>query len=234
MNQNTLFRRAGRLVVYSIIFLIVALTSSVALASQAPDQSWRFDVFLDGKPVGFHDFESSEVEGVQTVNITARFDVKVLFVTAYKYRHQNVEVWKDNCLISMTAETRDGDKNSTINARQEDDRVVVNFNEQTSTLPPCVKSFVYWRPELLDSPQLLNSQNGEHEEVSWSEIGVEPFSISSTKSSIDAVHYRITMASGDIDLWYAAADMEWLGLEAKVAGGRTLRYERKDLASLKQ
>ena len=47
-----------------MLFLFYAASANANLTDQA---RWEFEVLLDGKKIGYHDFSVSEVDGVQTV-----------------------------------------------------------------------------------------------------------------------------------------------------------------------
>ena len=57
-------------------------------------RTWHFTALLDGKPIGTHDFAVvRQADGV-TVDSVAHFKVRVAFITAYVYEHQDHEVWR--------------------------------------------------------------------------------------------------------------------------------------------
>src|SRR5271168_1025837 len=61
------------------------LIASAAARAEADD--WKFQVLLDGKPIGSHHFQISE-EGTETRLLSeADFRVTVLAVPVYRYRH---------------------------------------------------------------------------------------------------------------------------------------------------
>ena len=62
-------------------------------------------MLLNDKPIGFHNFSLTRDGERQTLTTEASFDVKFLFINAFRYRHDNVEVWSDGCLESIYANT---------------------------------------------------------------------------------------------------------------------------------
>jgi hypothetical protein len=71
--------------------LLAACLLAAASLAQARDGSrvFDFDVQLDGKPVGTHRFEvTRHADGTESVRSVARFDVKILGLTVYRYRHE--------------------------------------------------------------------------------------------------------------------------------------------------
>lgn len=190
---------------------------------EMPTQQWQFDVLLDGKPIGFQTFDVQQDGSTKILTTEASFDVKFLFVTAFRYRHQNTEVWKDGCLSSIEAATNSNGKKFEVRGATVDDGFSLQSAAGETMLPGCVQSFAYWNPEVLESTQLLNSQTGVYENVSLSLEG--PDQITVAGELVDARRYRLSAKAGDITLWYAASDNTWLGLEAPAKGGRKILYQ---------
>ena len=210
-------------------FLSLAALTACAISAGAnavdtvPAKQWQFDVSLDGKPIGFHTFELQE-DGVRQVLTTeASFDVKFLFVTAFRYRHENTEVWNDGCLSSIDASTNSNGKRLDVRGTAGDGRFDLQDADGPKTLPSCVQTFAYWNPAVLGSSRLLNSQTGEYEAVSVALEG--PDQVTVDGQSVDALRYRLSAQAGDITLWYSSDDKTWLGLEAPAKGGRKILYQ---------
>ena len=149
-----------------IAALLTACAYSPIASAAAPNAAWQFDVFLDGKPIGFHAFELRQ-EGEQKVLTTeASFDVKFLFITAFRYRHQNTEIWNEDCLLSIDAVTDSNGKELLVKGDVTDGGFNLQKTGGTSELPSCVQTFAYWNPAVLEATQLLNSQTGSFERSS--------------------------------------------------------------------
>ncbi len=61
---------------------------------------WDFAVTLDDKPIGRHRFElaGDPATGEWTLKSQAEYDVKILGLTVYTYRHSATERWRAGCL----------------------------------------------------------------------------------------------------------------------------------------
>lgn len=199
----------------AIVFLIAA---STALGEE---RTWRFRADLDGSPIGYHQFTLSGDDAERVLVTRARFNVKVLGITAYRYEHDATERWRGNCLDRLSAHTDDDGKRLDVSARASDGRMSVSGSQGPHELGPCIMTFAYWNPAILSQTHLLNTQTGEYEAVSVRRIGIE--SIDAGGGRVDATHYRITGSRHPIDLWYSTRN-EWLALESTVDGGRRLRY----------
>ena len=86
---------------------LVAALLFAGTAAQAQVQQWDFQVFLDDKPIGYHRYTLREAGAERELTSEARFDVKLLFITAYRYAHDASESWRGNCLARLNARTDD-------------------------------------------------------------------------------------------------------------------------------
>ena len=208
---------------------LLVLSYAVAASANSPAQnSWQFEVLLDDKSIGYHNFILSEKNGRQVISAEARFNVKLLFVNFFSYRHQNEEIWEDNCLTSINAETLSNGTEFVVRGQTANEGFQIQSESSENKLPPCVMSFAYWNPEFLKAEKLLNSQTGDYEKVTIVKEGEEGLLVSG--QNIHSIRYSVTGAAAPINLWYAAVDNRWLALESVVKGGRILRYKQMKLA----
>ena len=211
----------------AVLAVIAVLASATATGSNlgppAPglDREWNFRVLLDGEEIGWHryvvrgDGESTEVES------RAQFDVRFLFLNAYRYRHEARERWRGACLDGLESRTETNGSVERVAATTHDAALVVAGPSGDARLPGCVMSFAYWDPRILSADRLLNSQTGALLPVRVDSRGTEQVSIAGR--SIPASRHRLSAPDLQIDLWYA--DGRWVALEAPTPGGRLLRYE---------
>jgi hypothetical protein len=209
---------------------IVALLATATATASSPDASatgtgngreWNFRVLLDDKEIGWHryvvraDGESTAVES------RAQFDVRFLFLNAYRYRHEARERWRGACLDALESRTETNGSVEEVAAATYDETLVVAGPSGDARLGGCVMSFAYWDPRVLRATRLLNSQTGELMPVRVDERGTERLTVAGR--AVPATRHRLSAPDLQIDLWYA--DGRWVALEALAPGGRMLRYE---------
>lgn len=209
----------------AFVSMSLALLLSIgSVAAHGKAQRWEFQVFLDDKAIGHHRFVLNERGPERELTSDARFNVKLLFVNAYRYVHDATERWRDNCLVSLTARTDDNGKQLNVSAEQQGERVRVTTERGQETVPGCVMSFAYWNADILRQAHLLNPQTGQYEAVRISMLGEETITVRG--ATVKARRFRISGPKNPIDLWYGA-DNAWLALQSPLDGGRTLRYQIK-------
>jgi hypothetical protein len=210
---------------FNRIFAVIALSivsTSVSVADDPTEKTLMFDVFLDGKKIGYHRYEIEGAKSNADVRSEASFDVKFLFVTAFSYSHIAEEDWSGGCLKQIKARTNSNGKKLEVVGEQTGNAFVVETGESEFELPECVKSFAYWNPGFLEEPRLLNPQTGEYVDVEVEELGPDVLQLDGRE--IQARSVRLTARQMDITLWYSES-AEWLALESVAKGGRILRYE---------
>lgn len=203
------------------LFLSMALLSVTATAS-ASTEEWRFRVFLDEAEIGYHRFSLLGDGPEQQLESEARYNVKFLYVTVYRYAHDSRERWQGNCLKQVEANTQDNGKTFAVRGKQDGDRFVVTGTRGQANLPACVMTFAYWNPDLLGQSRLLNVQTGEYLDVQVRTLGEETIMVRG--SAQRALHYALETRDFRIDLWYSP-NKEWLALESSTEGGRKIRYQ---------
>ena len=185
-----------------LVFCLLMLQPLPALADA---RSWNFRVYLDNRPIGEHHFTMRSVGERREMHSSARFDVRVLLLNVYRYRHDATESWQDDCLRALRSETETNGKRQQVRAEYAD----------------CIMSFAYWNPRMVQARQLVNSQTGVLTPVSITPVGTETIKVREQQRS--ARRYHIAGEQLAIDLWYVGD--EWVALESATEGGRRLRYQ---------
>jgi hypothetical protein len=202
------------------VALLVLTSAPSAMASDS--RSWEFSVLLDGDEIGYHRFELARRGDAEEVRSEASFDVRFLFVTAFRYRHVNRETWTGGCLASIESSTRQNGRMEAVTGELVDDAFQIEAGDRSEVLDDCVMSFAYWNPEFLEQPRLLNPQTGEYLPVKVEPLGRQV--VNARGETVAATAYRLVARDLELTVWYSD-DAEWLGLESVAKGGRILRYE---------
>ena len=210
--------------------IVVAALAAAGIAAAAPVVAssgtgdggvWNFRVMLDGEPVGWHRYVVRRDGADTEVESRASFDVRFLFINAYRYRHEARERWRGTCLDALESRTETNGEVEEVEAATLGDGLLVAGPSGDARLPGCVMSFAYWDPRILGASRLLNSQTGEWVPVRVADRGTEVLDLAGR--TVRATRHRLSGPGLQIDLWYS--DGRWVALEAPTPGGRILRYE---------
>jgi hypothetical protein len=204
---------------HAAILLLACMTSAAGYASTSGE--WWFKVYLDEKEIGYHHYRLTPKGDTQELLSEARFDVTLLTIPVYSYRHNNREIWSDDCLLRITSSTDSDGEINRLEGADNGDAFIIRTEDDATSLPGCVASFAYWNRSLLYRDRLLNPQTGEYIEVQLEYLGKQSIPFDSARRV--AHRYRLKTDKSPIELWYSDNN-RWLALESTVAGDRSLRY----------
>ncbi|WP_431261679.1 DUF6134 family protein [Roseateles chitinivorans] len=214
----------------------VVTVGAAGLAASARAETWNFEVRLDGKPIGTHRFTVEGPAEAREVTSIAAFDVRLLGITVFRYRHEARERWRGDCLQEIRSRTDDDGKPVQVDRRLEPAAPAASATSAASGEPTCLMSYAYWHPALIRQQRLLNPQTGEVDEVRIERLS--DATVPAGGRDVDASRWRITStatatstSSGKssparqvLTLWRDRADGRWIGLDAQVKGDRVLTY----------
>jgi hypothetical protein len=189
---------------------------------RADSLEWNFDVYLDDSRVGYHNFTLEQHDDQQILTSEARFKVRLLFLTLYRYQHENAETWQGDCLQSIESRTNANGRKFSVIGSQGPEAFEVEATGIRSEVQGCVKTFAYWNPEFLEESALMNPQTGEVLPISVESLSTETYT--ARGQDIEASRFRLRAKGLDLDLWYSK-DRQWLGLQSTTKDGRKIRYE---------
>lgn len=210
-----------------VIFIFAAAfilsETSIANPSSPGDrqQSYKFTVMLDDTPIGYHYVNIEKDANRKAVHTVANFDVRLFFIPVYSYDHETRESWEDGCLVNISSTTDDNGDDYFISSRQQEKELALETQDGSKSLDGCVRTFAYWDIELLNSGRLLNTQTGEYQSVSVTDLGDAILTID--EDELEARQFRLAVEDMTIDIWYTR-DMQWLALESVTESGAVLRY----------
>jgi len=220
-----------------IIFIIGAtlVLSEVSIATSASSgdatKSWKFRVWLDDTPIGYHQVNINTEAKRKSVHTQASFDVRFLLIPVYSYEHETRELWEDGCLVNINSKTDDNGDDYYISSNKQSSVLALETQNGSTSLDGCVRTFAYWDIELMQDERLLNTQTGEYQSVSVTDMGTNMLTVD--EEQFEARQFRLVSEDMTIDLWYSK-DMHWLALESITESGAVLRYLPDSLAELRQ
>ncbi len=215
-----------RLAAAALALTTAALAVAPACRAAAATQ-WNFVVRLDGKPIGTHRFVvDRHADGTATVTSDARFEVRFLGWTAYRYVHTARERWRSGCLTALDATTDDDGRVTRVRAARTSAGLAVDAKDArgddvaAETVPGCAMSFAYWNPALRTQRQLLDPGTGRMVDVRFTPL--PPERGETPEGAVEAPGGRVDGLPNAIDVRWEGD--EWVGLDTVVAGGRHLTY----------
>ena len=178
---------------------IVWATPGLGVAAASTKDELTFAVSLDDKPIGVHRFRIADDSAMRVVDSEATFDVRILRVPVYRYRHSNTETWRNGCLKRIDSET---DANGTPYrvdlSKTAAGYTIVTSSETRVHEVGCMMSFAYWDQRFLQQQRLLNTQTGELIRVEVQSLGESQREIANRTLSVKG--FRILAEPENIDI----------------------------------
>jgi hypothetical protein len=192
-------------------------TRPAAARGIPPSNLIPFTALREDSELGQHRVRFARSGGRLTVDIDIALEVKIGFITVFRYSHRGHEEWRDGRLISMETRTDDDGEEFRVDARATSEGLRVTGSGGDYLAPAETIPGSYWNIALLDRPEVLNSQKGELTPIDTRFLGSE--NISAGPRRITADHHRIIGPTLVIDVWYNDAD-QWVKLAADIRGSR--------------
>jgi Family of unknown function (DUF6134) len=203
------------------IIIFACLTVSPILHAK----EWVFDVYLDKNKIGTHTFTLND----NTLVSKAKFNVKVLFIEAYKYDHSAKEQWQGDCLTSLDAHTVENKVITDVKGDSSGGAFQLIPARASQKFPNCMMTFAYWNPKILEQKQLLNPQNAEYLNTTVEKQANETMMVKG--KSTETTHYKLKGALEgknklNIELWYNQNN-DWVALKSVTPEGYNIIYKLK-------
>lgn len=172
-------------------------------ATQAQAETLNYTVLRDGKTIGTHAVTIDQNGFETNVSVETDIAVKVLFVTAYKFKHTSQEKWANGQLMSIRSTTDDDGTPKVLSAQTENGAITVDSTVKgherrqkadAGTLPASL-----WNPATVQQNALLNTLDGQVMNIQVQDLGAETVDVGG--ASLNAQHYAL---SGELtrDLWF--------------------------------
>jgi len=184
-------------------------------------QDIAFKVFRDGEPLRHHRVSFRREAEELHVEIDIELEVKLAFLTVFRYRHINREVWRDGRLVAT--ETDDDGDSFWLRGRATEAGLKVEGSSGNFMAPADVMPTSYWNAETVTKDLLLDTQRGRLIDVEIAPAGAEIVVMAG-----QAVNARRYTVSGELslDLWYAP-DGQWAKTRFEARGAEVV-YARQD------
>lgn len=186
-----------------------------------------FKVLRKGKPFGRHILEFKRQEdGSLSVITDVDLEVKVGPFTAFRYRLDSEETWRDGQLVALKGASNNDGRKGKVAATLNGGALVIDSTEFDGTLPASTIPSSHWNILQVFSERMLSTETGEVIDIDVETLG--PDTVMVAGSPVDATHYRLK-SDITVDLWYDAQN-RWVKLTFE-ARGQTIEYQLTALYS---
>ena len=119
----------------AVLVLLCTAIAAVSDAAEAVQQTLEFDIARKGDIVGHHRISFRQEGDTLVVHSEIKIEVKVLFVTVYRYQQTREEIWRGGKLIALTSRADDDGTLHDIKGHAGPDRLSMSSGKHRWTLP---------------------------------------------------------------------------------------------------
>ena len=195
--------------------------ASASTSTQATtSKSMSFSVYRNGSRIGDHRLVIEQVGQRTMVDIDIAFDVKFAFVTLYRYRHNNREVWDNQGLVNFKSTTDDDGERHVVAAERIGDMLHVAGTGSSLKVPASTLPTTYWHRSFVDTNRWIDTQAGRLINAEVVARGAE--TIKAAGRMIDADRFAL-QGDLDLELWYQGE--QWVKLRFTASDDSVIDYE---------
>jgi hypothetical protein len=201
--------------------LVLAGLVALGAAKPAAAETIRFAIVREGEPIGSNTIELRRNRAETTVQMVTHIQVKIAFVTVYRFDQRETERWVDGRLVALEAVTDDNGTPHRVKATSSDNRITINADGKVTEVAGTTIPASYWNPALLGKTIALNPQDGAIVPVAVTDRGEDHLVV---QGRAKRTHHYVIRTTFPQDVWYDE-DRQLVKVELKGSDGSTIRYQ---------
>ncbi|MFO0998658.1 MAG: DUF6134 family protein [Alphaproteobacteria bacterium] len=180
------------------VALCAGLLQAVPAAS-LPTGAFEYRIDRDGSPIGKQRLTVTQHGDKTTVSIDVKVQVKVAFVTVYRYEQARSETWQGDRLTALDTRTNDNGDKLFLKGHANASDFAIETEKGHTTAPLGLVPASYWNIATVDQKRLLDVEDGRVLNITVTAGTNESVDLGSRQ--IQARYFQI---AGDVDkeLWY--------------------------------
>ena len=197
--------------------VVLAIGMSPALAASRTE----YAVVRGGSEIGRHVIEVDRQGDVTQVKIATKVQVKMAFITVYRFEQSSTETWKSNQLVALKSDTNDNGDEHHIAVREAASSLRINADGKNANAEKSLLPASLWFPATAKQRVLLNTVKGTQMRVEVADLGDD--AVNAVGARVAARHYRL---AGELarDVWYDHAG-RLVRLQMTGSDGSLVTYE---------
>jgi hypothetical protein len=159
----------------------------------------NFAIMRDGDQIGTCSFRLHRSGRETTVEVVTHVQVKLAFITVYRFDQTETERWVDGRLVSLTSETDDNGTPHKVSATSRSNVLTVDADGKVSEVDSSLMPVSLWNAALVQKSTALNPQDGSIVSLSVTDHGKEQLILQGRHET--AHHYSIKTTFPQ-EVWY--------------------------------
>ena len=208
-------------VVLGALIVAPAIAASAAAETGPAAKTLNFTVMRNGEPIGTSTMRLSRDGGETVADIVTHIQVKIAYITVYRYDQSETERWVDGKLVAMSSLTNDNGTVHKVSATRSGEVLSVEADGKVAEVDPGLFPVSLWNASLLRTTMAIDTLDGSVTPVSVVDHGEEPLVLQGRRTT--AHHYSIK-TSFPQDVWYDQQH-QLLKVELRGSDGSRIQYQ---------
>ena len=170
-----------------------------AVSVQPATETLQYAIMRKGEQIGTHTVELKRAGKETSVNLETNVEVKVLFVTAYRFQHSATERWVNGRLVELNSETDDNGTQHKLTAALKGAALEVDADGKAAQVDKNIIPSSLWNPELVRQSVMLDTQTGQVMPISVVDGGSEEVTVETGPAP---AHRYTIKGKFSQDVWY--------------------------------
>jgi hypothetical protein len=176
----------------------IAQAQPAAPVPPAPETS-KFAINREGSQIGTVTIEVARNGAETLVKAVTHIEVKVAFITAYRFDQSYSERWVNNKLVALSSTTDDNGTPYKVDVAPKGTGLAIEANGKTSQVDANMFPFTLWNAALVKQTSVFDLQKGTVMKIAVADGGMDNIPVLGKKTK--AHHYSITGPFAQ-DVWY--------------------------------
>ena len=203
--------------------LLLAAALGCAAANADPGAvTMKFAVMRDGQQIGSNTIQLRHNGAETTVQMVTHVEVKIAFITVYRFDQTETERWVDGQLVALNAVTDDNGTMHRVKATRTNDKLAIEADGKKTEVAGNTIPASLWNPVLLEKSVAFNPQDGTIMPIAVIDRGDEHLVVQGRAKR--ARHYVIN-GTFPQDVWYDE-QRRLVKVALKASDGSTISYHR--------
>ena len=195
----------------NVLFLLIFLINLSVQAFPIPEnKKATYDIWRKNKVIGTYEILFFEKDDILNIETNIDIEVKILFITAYKFSHQSKEIWKAGKFIKIEGYSDfEDEREYFIKGEVKDGFLFASGMDGELKLDKNLIPSNYWNNDVMYQNEIFDTQKGIVRKLNVKEIGVEKIIINNTE--IDCTKFILNATKHPKDkkifpeytLWYS-------------------------------
>ncbi len=182
-----------------VVAICGMLLMCASAAAQPSKETFKYAIVRKGEQIGTNAVELRRNGQETVVNISTKVEVKVMFITAYRYEHSSSERWVDGRLVSLASTTDDNGTPHRLSISLNGNKLSIDADGKRTSVDADMVPTSLWNPLLLKKTMTMDTVNGSLKRISVSDQGVEDLVVQGKRTK--AHHYSI-QGQFEQEVWY--------------------------------